>query len=125
MKETWSLATAIDIWAAGCVLIELYIGTPIFQGRSNNEMIKYFLDYKGPFSHRMVRKHIATYENTLRKEPFFNENYEFLLYNEVYRNSEKWCLGSCDEKHRYQAHSLHRTKEIDWTACSAAYALEW
>lgn len=48
----------MDMWSVGCCLFELYTGRILFPGRTNNEMLKYMMDYKGPFSKKMLRRGI-------------------------------------------------------------------
>ncbi len=50
---------ALDMWAAGCVLFELYTGEPLFAGRSNNDMLFRVQALFGRFPHKMLRKHLA------------------------------------------------------------------
>lgn len=47
---------ALDMWAVGCTLFELYTGKILFPGRSNNHMLHLMMDLKGKFSHRMIKK---------------------------------------------------------------------
>lgn len=37
----------IDMWSAGCTIYELYTGKILFSGKSNNQMLKFFMDLKG------------------------------------------------------------------------------
>lgn len=46
----------IDIWSLGCTLFELYTGTILFPGKSNNEMIKRFIEIKGKFSKKLMKR---------------------------------------------------------------------
>ncbi|BEI94822.1 uncharacterized protein CcaverHIS019_0704030 [Cutaneotrichosporon cavernicola] len=48
--------TAIDIWAIGCTLFELYTGKILFPGRSNNHMLLLQQETKGKLPHRMIKK---------------------------------------------------------------------
>ncbi|KAG0215685.1 U4/U6 small nuclear ribonucleoprotein prp4 [Mortierella sp. GBA30] len=48
--------TALDMWSIGCTLYELFTGKILFSGRTNNQMLKYMMDLKGPFSKKMIRK---------------------------------------------------------------------
>jgi serine/threonine-protein kinase PRP4 len=34
----------IDMWSAACTIYELYTGRILFSGKSNNQMLKYFMD---------------------------------------------------------------------------------
>ena len=36
----------MDLWSVGVCLFELYTGKFMFTGRSNNDMLKQFMDYK-------------------------------------------------------------------------------
>jgi serine/threonine protein kinase len=40
--------TAVDIWAAGCVLLELFTGRPVFVGENEGDQIIQQLRYLGP-----------------------------------------------------------------------------
>ena len=46
----------MDMWSIGCVIFELCTGQILFKGRSNNEMLKYMMDVKGPFPKKMLKK---------------------------------------------------------------------
>jgi len=46
----------IDVWAAACTLAELYTGKILFPGHSNNEMIRLFMELRGAFPKRVLRK---------------------------------------------------------------------
>ncbi len=48
--------TAIDMWAIGCTLFELYTGKILFPGRSNNHMLLLQQETKGKLPHRMIKK---------------------------------------------------------------------
>ena len=46
----------MDMWAVGCVVYELFTGKILFNGRTNNEMLKKMMDVKGPFPKKMLKK---------------------------------------------------------------------
>lgn len=52
----------VDLWSVGVTISELYTGSVLFPGNSNNDMLQKFMDTMGPFSFKMVRRHNASYE---------------------------------------------------------------
>jgi len=62
---------AIDVWSVGCCLAELFTGKFLFPGRTNNDMIRLFIEYKGPFPRKMLKKSQFLANH-------FNENFVFL-----------------------------------------------
>lgn len=49
----------VDVWAVGCTVYELWTGKILFTGRSNNQMIKSFIDCLGWPSEKLLRKGLA------------------------------------------------------------------
>ena len=47
---------AIDMWAVGYTLFEVYSGKILFPGKSNNEMLKLMMELKGKLPNRLARK---------------------------------------------------------------------
>lgn len=47
---------AIDMWAAGCTLHELYTGKILFNGRNNNDMLRLIMLLKGRFNAKIRSK---------------------------------------------------------------------
>ena len=47
---------AIDLWSAGTTIYELYTGNIAFPGHSNNQMLKYFMELKGKFPNKLIRR---------------------------------------------------------------------
>ena len=45
----------MDMWSIGCVVYELLTGHILFPGKTNNEMLKLFMDVKGPFPKKMIK----------------------------------------------------------------------
>ena len=72
---------SIDLWSVGVTIFELYTGKIMFPGKSNNQMLKYFMDFKGKFSIKMIRRGAL-------KESHFDANYNF-LYSEIDKVTER------------------------------------
>ncbi|KAL1495496.1 hypothetical protein AB1Y20_016861 [Prymnesium parvum] len=62
----------IDMWAAGVSLFELYTGKIMFQGTSNNHMLKLIQEIKGKMPHKLIRKGVFS-------ELHFDPDYDFLF----------------------------------------------
>jgi len=67
--------TQIDVWSAGTTLYELATGKILFTGKTNNQMLKQFIDVCGGFPKRMSsegefsRKHFNGSGDFLHKDP--------------------------------------------------------
>ncbi len=72
---------SIDLWSVACTIFELYTGKILFPGKSNNEMLKLMMEWKGKMPHRMVRKGMF-------REAHFDSSFSF-LYREVDKVTEK------------------------------------
>ncbi len=46
----------IDLWSVAVTLFELYTGKIMFPGKSNNEMLKMFMDLRGKMSNKFIKK---------------------------------------------------------------------
>ncbi|XP_043286528.1 serine/threonine-protein kinase PRP4 homolog [Venturia canescens] len=71
----------IDMWSVGCTIYELYTGKIMFSGKTNNQMLKFFMDLKGKMPNKLIRK--GTF-----KEQHFDTNCNF-LYHEVDKVTER------------------------------------
>lgn len=69
------------MWSVGCTLYELYTGKIMFSGKTNNQMLKYFMDLRGKFSHRLLRK-------CEFRDQHFDGDYNF-LYQDFDKVTEK------------------------------------
>lgn len=63
----------VDVWSAACTIYEMATGKILFTGSSNNKMLKCFMDLKGKFSSKLVRRGKF-------KDQHFNYNNNFLLH---------------------------------------------
>ncbi|KRZ69482.1 Serine/threonine-protein kinase PRP4 -like protein, partial [Trichinella papuae] len=63
----------IDLWSVGVTIYELYTGKIMFQGNTNNQMLKFMMDIKGKFPKKMIRR-------GLFYEKHFDQNLDFLYY---------------------------------------------
>ncbi|XP_074601246.1 pre-mRNA processing factor 4 kinase [Brevipalpus obovatus] len=71
----------IDMWSVGVTLFELLTGKIMFPGKTNNQMLKFFMDWRGKVSNRMIRK--AKF-----RDKHFDARSNF-LYNEVDKITSK------------------------------------
>jgi len=60
-----------DIWSVGTVLYELYTGKVLYKGSTNNDMLRYHMEYNGNFPKRLIKR--AKF-----KDQHFNEDQVFL-----------------------------------------------
>ncbi|XP_014673306.1 PREDICTED: serine/threonine-protein kinase PRP4 homolog [Priapulus caudatus] len=71
----------IDLWSAGVTIYELYTGKIMFPGKSNNQMLKLMMDWKGKMPNRMIKKGAF-------RDQHFDNNFNF-LYREVDKVTER------------------------------------
>jgi serine/threonine-protein kinase PRP4 len=64
---------AIDVWSLAVTLVEVFTGQVLFAGRTNNDMLSKFMESLGPFSHRMMKRHIMSYSTKFNRVPHFEE----------------------------------------------------
>ncbi|KAL9107522.1 MAG: hypothetical protein Q9227_007624 [Pyrenula ochraceoflavens] len=62
---------AVDVWAVGCTLFELYTGKILFTGRNNNGMLRSIMECRGRFPQKLLRRGTLTYE-------YFDEHLNFI-----------------------------------------------
>ena len=51
----------VDLWSASVSLAELFTGSVLFPGKTNNDMLVRFMDCLGPLSHKMAKRHALSY----------------------------------------------------------------
>jgi serine/threonine protein kinase len=47
---------AIDMWSFGCILMELYVGSPLFPGDTQYEHMAYMISTLGMPPNSMIKK---------------------------------------------------------------------
>ena len=52
----YSLDFGIDMWSTACSLYELYTGGLLFNGNSDNSMLKQMMELKGSLTQKMLKK---------------------------------------------------------------------
>lgn len=65
----------VDLWSAACCIVEMYTGKIIFSGKDNNEMLRMFMEVKGKFSKKMLKRGMFSSE-------YFDEQGYFLCQKE-------------------------------------------
>ncbi|KAI1281903.1 Serine/threonine-protein kinase PRP4 -like protein [Halotydeus destructor] len=71
----------LDMWSIGVTLYELYTGRILFPGKSNNHMLKLFMDLRGKIPNKLIRK-------SAFKDQHFDSSCNFLSH-EVDKVTEK------------------------------------
>uniref|UniRef100_A0A6A7FZM8 Serine/threonine-protein kinase PRP4 homolog n=2 Tax=Hirondellea gigas TaxID=1518452 RepID=A0A6A7FZM8_9CRUS len=71
----------IDLWSAACTIFELYTGKIMFPGKTNNQMLKLFMDLKGKMPNKLIRKGVF-------KDQHFDSACNF-LYRDMDRVTER------------------------------------
>jgi serine/threonine-protein kinase PRP4 len=80
----------VDMWAVGCTVYELWTGTILFTGSSNNQMVKAFMDILGWPSEKLLRKGLAN--NILTHFEFGSSSLKFI--SRELDKQEKVCILS-------------------------------
>eukprot|EP00927_Polykrikos_kofoidii_P048926 TRINITY_DN43094_c0_g1_i1.p1 TRINITY_DN43094_c0_g1~~TRINITY_DN43094_c0_g1_i1.p1 ORF type:complete len:645 (-),score=160.80 TRINITY_DN43094_c0_g1_i1:52-1920(-) len=70
-----------DTFALGASLFEIFCGKILFPGRSNNDMLRHFMDLKGKLPHKMIKSGL-TWKN------HFDENLDF-KFVDVHKATKK------------------------------------
>ena len=51
--------SAIDLWSLAVTVAELFLGSVLFPGKSNNDMLYVWMQHLGALSNRLIRQHLA------------------------------------------------------------------
>lgn len=65
----------IDLWSVAVSLFELYTGKIMFPGKSNNEMLKMFMDLRGKIPNKLIKK-------AALKDKHFDADFNFIYYEQ-------------------------------------------
>mmetsp|Transcript_123088 Transcript_123088/g.359370 ORF Transcript_123088/g.359370 Transcript_123088/m.359370 type:complete len:623 (-) Transcript_123088:412-2280(-) len=60
-----------DVFATGASLFEIFTGKILFPGKSNNDMLRHFMDLKGKFPHKVIKSGMTWKQH-------FDENLDFM-----------------------------------------------
>lgn len=71
----------VDLWSIGTCLYELFTGHVMFPGRTNNDMLRLFMDVKGRFPNKLLRQHLRAYES-MAMDTHFQEDLRFKQYEQ-------------------------------------------
>jgi len=82
-----------DIWAMGASLCELFTGKILFPGKSNNDMLRLFMEVKGKIPHKMIKSGMTWKQH-------FDENFDFkyLASDKVTRKKKIQIITDCSAK---------------------------
>merc|ERR1719453_712638 len=84
---------ASDIFAMGGTLCELFTGKILFRGKSNNDMLRYFMEWKGKIPHKMIKS------GTTWKQHFNEElDFKYLDSDPVTRKRKTRIITDCSAK---------------------------
>lgn len=67
----------IDLWSVAVTIYELYTGKIMFPGKTNNEMLKMFMDLRGKMTNKFIKKAVL-------KDKHFDADCNF-----IYRETDK------------------------------------
>ena len=79
------ISCEIDMWAAACTLFELYTGRILFQGNTNNQMLKLMQNVKGKLPTKVIRKGIFSELHFSRDNDFIFKEKDRVSGREVER----------------------------------------
>jgi len=68
---------SIDLWSIACCLYELYVGKVMFPGNSNNDMLRRFMEVKGRFPNKIVKRSMQK-QIELGRPVDFTEDFKFM-----------------------------------------------
>jgi serine/threonine-protein kinase PRP4 len=74
---------ALDLWSVGVTVAELFLGRLLFQGKSNNDMLRTFMESMGPFSAKTLRQHLVQVNKLGIPAHFLQRQQNFIYLQET------------------------------------------
>jgi len=68
---------SIDLWSIACCLYELYVGKVMFPGNANNDMLRRFMEVKGRFPNKLIKRSMQK-QTELGRPVDFTEDFKFM-----------------------------------------------
>ncbi|KAL4455004.1 hypothetical protein ABPG74_006386 [Tetrahymena malaccensis] len=109
--------TAIDMWSLGCILVELFLGLPIFPGNSEYDQIKRIIDILGKPTNEVIEQ--GRFKNKFFKcldgEYVFKTKQEFEMSEGIQlKESKTYFQVAClNDLKNYMYNSQFRRNEDD------------
>jgi len=95
-----------DTFSMGCTMFELFTGKVLFPGKSNNDMLRLYMEVKGKLPHKFIKT------GTVWKT-HFDENFDF-KYVDKHKATKKMMtriITDCSQKRTILDGCLHRVGE--------------
>ena len=70
---------AVDLWSLAVTVAEIFLGDPVFRGKSNNDMIYVFMQHLGAFSNRVIRQHLVQCQRLAVPRQFEQEGASYVF----------------------------------------------
>mmetsp|Transcript_89808 Transcript_89808/g.187711 ORF Transcript_89808/g.187711 Transcript_89808/m.187711 type:complete len:590 (+) Transcript_89808:436-2205(+) len=84
---------ASDVFSMAATLCELFTGKVLFPGKSNNDMLRLFMEYKGKIPHKMIKT------GTTWKQHFDeNLDFKYVTNDKVTRKKKLQIITDCSAK---------------------------
>jgi len=90
----------MDVFAIGCTFFELFTGKILFPGKSNNDMLRHYMDVRGKFNKGMIKSGTCKNGGEPLWKQHFDENMDFkyLDSDKVTRKKTTRIITDCSAK---------------------------